>query len=123
FWRRMRPNISDAALQSRLDHSLKQDDSGRVVWRHDAEGIAQARLAATPEQLVDLWPHVEALSMPTLLIRGADSDFLFAETADEMCRRNPRIRRADVEVASHYVHDDNLSDFNAALQGFLSELV
>jgi pimeloyl-ACP methyl ester carboxylesterase len=121
FWRRMRLNISEAAHQSRLDHSLKQDDSGRVVWRHDADGIAHARIAATPEQLVDLWPHVEALSMPTLLIRGANSDFLSADTADEMCRRNPCIRRADVEGASHYVHDDNLSDFNSVLQRFLCE--
>ena len=122
FWRKLRPNISEAALQSRVVHSLKQGESGRIVWRHDADGIAQARFAATPEQLVDLWPHVEALSMPTLLIRGANSDFLSAETAAEMCRRNPRIRRADIAAATHYVHDDNLPDFNSALQRFLSEL-
>lgn len=120
FWRKLRPNISEAALQSRVMHSLKQGGDGRVVWRHDADGIAQARLAATPEQLVDLWPHVEALGMPTLLIRGANSDLLSAETAAEMCRRNPRIQHTNIAAATHYVHDDNLSDFNAALQRFIS---
>lgn len=122
FWRRVRPDISEAALQSRVVHSLKQNDDGRIVWRHDADGIAQARLTATPEHLADLWPHVEALNMPMLLVRGAKSDFLSAETAAEMSRRNPRIRHVDIAAATHYVHDDNLPDFNSALQRFLSEL-
>jgi pimeloyl-ACP methyl ester carboxylesterase len=122
FWRKIRPNISAAALQSRVTHSLKQDDDGRPTWCHDAVGIAKARLIATPDQHVDLWPHVEALKTPTLLIRGARSDYLSAATAQDMCRRNPRIRLAEVAAATHYVHDDNPSDFNGVLQRFLSEV-
>ena len=121
FWRSVRPNISAAALQSRVTHSLKLDDSGRLAWCHDAVGIAKARLSATPDEYVDLWPPVDALAMPTLLIRGARSDFLSCKTAEEMTRRNPRIRMAEVPSASHYVHDDNLSDFNEILRRFLTE--
>jgi pimeloyl-ACP methyl ester carboxylesterase len=122
FWRRIRPDISAEALQSRVRHSLKQGDDGRVTWCHDAAGIARARLSATPEQIIDLWPHVEALRMPTLVIRGASSDYLSAVTADEMCRRNALIRSTDVPGATHYVHDDNLMGFNAVLQDFLARL-
>jgi pimeloyl-ACP methyl ester carboxylesterase len=122
FWRKVRPNISAAALQSRVMHSLKQDDDGRLTWCHDAVGIAKARLNATPGQQVDLWPHVEALKTPTLLIRGARSDYLSAATAQDMCRRNPCIRLAEVAAATHYVHDDNLSGFNGVLRPFLTEL-
>ena len=122
FWRKLRPNISAAALQSRVMHSLKQDHDGRLVWCHDAAGIAEARLNATPDRHVDLWPHVEALSMPTLLIRGARSDYLSAGAANDMCQRNPCIRLAEVAAATHYVHDDNLSDFNRVLQWFLTEV-
>lgn len=122
FWRRIRPDISAEALQSRVMHSLKQGDDGRVTWRHDALGIAKARLSAETDTIIDLWPYVEALQAPTLLIRGAKSDFLSAATADEMCRRNGRIRRIDVPGASHYVHDDNLAGFNAALYEFLTGL-
>lgn len=121
FWRRIRPNISEEALQSRVTHSLKQGADGTVTWCHDAAGIARSRLSAAPGKIVDLWPHVEALQMPTLLIRGAKSDFLSAATADEMCRRNARIRRVDVEGATHYVHDDNLAGFNTVLQDFLTQ--
>jgi pimeloyl-ACP methyl ester carboxylesterase len=120
FWRKVRPNISAEALQSRIAHSVKQGDGGRVTWCHDADGIAQARLSAAHDKVVDLWPHVDALKMPTLLIRGAASDYLSAPTADEMCRRNGRIRRTDVPAATHYVHDDNLAGFNAVLQEFLA---
>jgi pimeloyl-ACP methyl ester carboxylesterase len=120
FWRGQRPNVPDAAIAARVRHSMKQTDDGAFVWRHDAEGIAAARLAATPEQLVDLWPHVESLRMPTLLLRGARSDFLTAETARAMVQRNPAIRLVEVPDASHYVHDDNLAGFEAALHAHLA---
>jgi len=123
FWRSQRPNVSAEALAARVRHSLKAEAGGRIVWRHDAEGIAAARLAATPEQLVDLWPHVDAVRTPTLLLRGARSDFLGADTAREMARRNPGIRLAEVPAASHYVHDDNLPGFQAELHAFLADPV
>jgi pimeloyl-ACP methyl ester carboxylesterase len=119
YWRSKRPGVSDAALDARVQHSMRADKEGPIVWRHDAEGIAQARIGATPAQLVDLWPHVEALRTPTLLIRGGASDFLTAPTAQEMARRNACIKNVEVPGASHYVHDDNLAGFQAALHAFL----
>jgi pimeloyl-ACP methyl ester carboxylesterase len=119
FWRKQRPNIPEAAVQARVQHSMKQSAEGRIVWRHDATGIAQARLNASPQQLVDLWPHVKTVKAPTLLLRGARSDFLSAQTAEEMARRNPRIVCRAIEGASHYVHDDNFEAFQGALDAFL----
>lgn len=119
FWRRQRPHISDAAVRARVQHSMREQADGSVVWRHDAQGIAQARLNATPEQLVDLWPHVAAVQAPTLVLRGANSDFLSAATAQAMTERNPRIRCRAIPGASHYVHDDNFEAFMAALNDFL----
>ena len=100
---------------------MKHADDGSLVWRHDAEGIAAARLSATPAQLVDLWPHVEALRLPTLLLRGARSDFLTAETAAAMVQRNPAIRLIEIAEATHYVHDDNFPAFESALHTWLAE--
>lgn len=119
YWRSKRPGVSDAALDARVQHSMRAHAQGHIVWRHDAEGIAQARIEATAVQLVDLWPHVEALRTPTLLLRGAASDFLTAPTAREMTRRNPCIRCVEVPGASHYVHDDNLAGFQTALHAFI----
>jgi pimeloyl-ACP methyl ester carboxylesterase len=121
FWRGQRPNVPDVAIAARVQHSMKHAEDGSVVWRHDAEGIAAARLAATPRQLVDLWPLVDSLRIPTLLLRGARSDFLTAETAAEMVKRNPAIRLVEVPDATHYVHDDNLAGFEKALHAYLND--
>lgn len=122
FWRRLRPNISEAALASRVEHSLKDGAQGRIVWRHDAEGIAAARLAATPAQLVDLWPLVRGLRMPTLVVRGADSDFLGAEACAAMTAANPYVRACEIAGATHYVHDDQPDVFNRILRSWLDGL-
>lgn len=122
FWRRQRPNISEDALQSRVEHSLKDDADGRVVWRHDAAGIAAARLAATPAQLVDLWPIVAALQIPTLVVRGQESDFLSESVALEMELVNPQICAISIPGATHYVHDDQLDAFNLKLRHWLDHL-
>ena len=119
FWRAQRPDVSEAALQARVLHSMKATDAGGVVWRHDARGIAEARLNVTPAQLVDLWPHVDAVSTPTLVLRGVRSDFLPADTVAEMSRRNGHLQYEDVCNAGHYVHDDNLDGFKTALYRFL----
>ncbi|MEJ8799393.1 alpha/beta hydrolase [Trinickia caryophylli] len=122
FWHRQRPNISEAALASRVEHSLKDNGQGRVVWRHDAEGIAAARLAATPEQLVDLWPLVRGLRMPTLVLHGADSDFLCVEAAAAMTAANPYLRAHAIAGATHYVHDDQPDAFNRSVRLWLDSL-
>ncbi|WP_179949365.1 alpha/beta fold hydrolase [Burkholderia sp. MSMB1078WGS] len=122
FWRRQRPNIAESALDSRVAHSLKESEPGRIVWRHDAQGIAAARLAATPEQLVHLWPSILNLHVPTLLLRGGDSDFLSADVAAEMAAANAEIERIDIPGATHYVHDDQPAAFNRALRTWLDRL-
>ena len=124
FWRSKRPTISEQALNSRLDYTLKQSDDGSVVWKYDAEGIGRARieLARRPELGMDLWPIVEGLSVPTLVIRGEHSDFLPRSTAQEMSRRNPHIAWCEVANAGHYVHDDNAVGFLLALDDFLRKL-
>jgi pimeloyl-ACP methyl ester carboxylesterase len=47
------------------------------------------------------WASLETLRCPILLIRGAESDILSAETAAAMERRQPRLRRVDVEGVGH----------------------
>ena len=36
-----------------------------------------------------IWPHYDALKLPVLLLRGAESDLVLPETANEMRRRGP----------------------------------
>jgi pimeloyl-ACP methyl ester carboxylesterase len=120
YWRARRPTVGADALEQRVAESLRLSADGRITWRYDAQGIARARLNPDPARVVDLWPIVERLSVPTLILRGRSSDFCPAETVAEMCRRNPRVASVEISEAGHYVHDDNPTAFNAQVAEFLS---
>lgn len=107
YWRTIRPAISDEALASRVAHTVREVGNGRWAWKLDMAGIAAARISGDPSGPVDLWGCVESLRCPTLVIRGAESDFLPVQTCTEMARRQPLLRWVEVADAGHYVHDDN----------------
>ncbi len=124
FWRVARPNVPEEAINSRVEETLTEGPDGDIEWRFDFEGIKTARLAAAKDtsKLPDLWPCIDALSCPTLLIKGANSDFLAKSVASEMVERNPNIELVEIPRATHYVHDDNFDDFFSTLSRFLDKI-
>jgi esterase len=120
YWRRIRPDITDDALGSRIEHTVRQGPDGGWEWTLDMAGIAAARLGADPAGPLDLWACVADLRCRTLVVRGGASDFLPAGTCVRMARRNPRLAWAEVPGAGHYVHDDNPAAFIKLVTDFLS---
>jgi len=120
YWRAQRPHAPAEAVSSRVKYTLRELADGRIGWRYDLDGIRRARL--DPSLQIDLWPYVAALRCPSLVIRGADSDFLARATAEEMARGNANLHWVEIEGASHYVHDDNFPDFSHALDQFLEDV-
>lgn len=121
FMRQFRPTVTEAARQERLRNMLKQADDGTWTWRYDHAGIAQARLNPDPARIVDLWPCVEAVACPTLVLRGARSDYLGRETAEAMSSRNANFQWHEVAEAGHYVHDDQPEIFAGRVASFLQQ--
>ena len=119
YWRARRPSVSADALEQRVAESLRLSPSGRITWRYDAQGIARTRLNPDPTRIVDLWPIVERLGVPTLIVHGAQSDFCPAATVAEMCRRNSCLESIEIPQAGHYVHDDNPTAFTTQVTAFL----
>lgn len=118
FWVKSRPGLSEQGLRSRLAHSMQETAQG-IVWRHDQQGIAKARLSIEP---VDLWPAVRVLDCPTLFVRGGNSDFLPPATLAMMQEQNSNIRTVEIAGASHYVHDDQSDAFNRIVAGYLRDM-
>lgn len=48
-----------------------------------------------------MWALYDAITAPTLLVRGAESDLLTPATAQAMSERGPRARRVDFEGVGH----------------------
>ena len=90
---------------------------------HYDPGIAVPFRAITPEMAAvgqaGLWQAFDAITCPTLLLRGAESDLLTAETARAMAGRGPRPRVHEFAGVGHapmLVQEDQ----RAVVRGFLS---
>jgi pimeloyl-ACP methyl ester carboxylesterase len=121
YWRAHRPSLNDDAIEQRVAESLRATPDGRIGWRYDARGISQTRVSPDPKRVVDLWPVVLKLEVPTLVIRGERSDFCPVATVAEMCSRNAWISSITVPNASHYVHDDAPASFAQHVKHFLRQ--
>jgi len=113
---------SDAQWREFSQYTLRENE-GRWGFHYDPD-ISVVFKQTTPEMVTAgehaLWAAYDAISCPTLLVRGADSDLLSAETAREMTTRGPRARLvefADVGHAPSFLHDTQI-DF---LETFLLE--
>jgi pimeloyl-ACP methyl ester carboxylesterase len=82
---------------------LKPDGDGYVL-RYDP-GIAIPARAVTPnvarQNEALLWAAWDCLRLPTLLLRGAESDLLSAATAQAMTQRGPRTRLVEFAAVGH----------------------
>lgn len=88
--------LTDAQWRHLAEHSAAPADQGRLRLRYDP-AIAHAFKATPPDDVV-LWPVWETVACPTLVLRGASSDLLLAETADEMARRGAAGQKGLVQV-------------------------
>lgn len=102
---------------------LRQDLDGMWIRHYDLNlGIPMQ--GTTPEQAEAgqrlLWATYDAITCPTLLLRGENSDLLRKETALEMTQRGPKARLvefADVGHAPTLVHADQIAPVKNFLLG------
>ena len=82
---------------------LKPDGAG--LKPHYDPNIAMPFKAITPEAAAvgqaALWRSYDAITCPTLLLRGADSDLLTHETAQQMTGRGPKARLHEFANVGH----------------------
>ena len=89
---------------------------------HYDPAIAVPFKAITPELAAAgeaaLWHAYDALKIPTLVVRGAESDLLSRATADAMAQRGPRARVREIAGVGHaptLVHADQIELVRAFL--------
>lgn len=82
--------------------------------------IAMPFNAKLPHEDVDLWPLYDRIRCPTLVIRGAESDLLRADTVAEMHTRGPRARAVELPGIGHaptLLHEDQIAIVREFLLG------
>ena len=91
--------LTDAQWRHLSETSLKEVEGGWAM-RYDP-GIGEPFRKTPILADVNLWPIYEAISSPTLVMRGAESDLLLHETAAQMATRGPKARLVEVPDVGH----------------------
>lgn len=92
-------DLTDAQWRHLVEHGTTRQPDGSLRFAYDP-AIALA-FTGGPLGDVDLWPVWDRVSCPTLILRGANSDLLSAETAAEMTRRGPKTRIDEIPNCGH----------------------
>jgi len=90
--------LSAAAWRRIAETSARRTDDGRFTTHYDPRIVDQFR--HHPEDY-DQWGRYDAITAKTLLLRGAESDLLLYEWAQEMTRRGPRCRLETIAGCGH----------------------
>jgi len=115
YIRQRYPGFTPEAVENRMRHAFVRDEKGRLKLKATGAAIR-------PGLAVDLWPYVERIETPTLLILGGESDLVTDETLERMKATMPRLQVVTVEGATHMVPQDKPAEFERHVREFLKTL-
>lgn len=98
--------------------NMAEQKDGTTSWRFDVDGIIATIEAG---RKVELWNEVEALSMPTLWMRGSESEDLSKAHFDRVLESNSEIQGIEIGPSGHWIHFDQPAQFIEAIQRFFKD--
>jgi pimeloyl-ACP methyl ester carboxylesterase len=102
---------TDAEWRFLTEHVVRENAGGSLRMHYDP-ALAMPFAAQPADKDLDLWAVYDAIRCPTLVLRGAQSDLLTAETAQAMAERGPRAQVVEVAGVGHaptLIHEDQIS--------------
>ncbi|WNG92899.1 alpha/beta fold hydrolase [Mycobacterium sp. ITM-2016-00318] len=112
------PHRDRKSLRRGVFHNSKRNDDGTWTWRYDTFRGGKDR--QMPESFQGLWDDVPAITMPTTLVRGANSFFVNDEDAAAFAEGAPGFQRTHVVADSgHSVQGDQPRALVEILRGVL----
>ncbi len=115
------PNRKRPPSSQGLAKNLRHGDDGRWRWHWDPGFLGIDR--DEPERDVGIDEAARAIDVPTLLVRGRQSDLLSEEGAREFLGLVPHAEFVDVSGAGHMVAGDNNDVFTEAVRTFLRDQI
>lgn len=91
--------LTDEQWRRLVEHSVRPAAGGGLRLHYDP-GILTP-FGDGPHEDVDLWDLWDVIGIPVLVLRGADSDLLLAETAAEMTKRGPEAEVVEIAGCGH----------------------
>ncbi len=121
---RFNPRRTLENIRERMRHRLKPTESGKWTWKFDRRFRDPGSNLSVGWKLSpdELWQLFRNITIPTLLVRGAESDVLSPEVAERCVHEMPAARLVTIPGAGHSVPGDNPDAFTEAVAGFLAEV-
>jgi len=117
FKRRFR-RFTEEARESAFKHMLERAPDGTLRFKARRESVGLSTREGTP---LDLWPYVERIGIPVLLIKGGDSPTVSLKSV-EMLRRTLRdFTFVEVERATHMIPQDAPEEFERIVREFIEQ--
>jgi flavin reductase (DIM6/NTAB) family NADH-FMN oxidoreductase RutF/pimeloyl-ACP methyl ester carboxylesterase len=98
-----------------LGNRLRQDETGRYFWNWDPRFLSNFGA----ERFTELESAASSLKLPTLVLRGAESDVTTDAEVDHFRELMPSAEFVTIESAGHLIAAERFDLFNAALLEFL----
>ena len=124
--------ISDENLRAYTSGVLKPKTCARLLQatRNQADGgfeLAyspewEARIYLTGLRDFDIWRDLPKLNIPTLIIRGAETDTFLKNAANLVEKKNPKIQIKTLEKSTHILPLEHPQEVFNLIQAFLSAI-
>ena len=117
------PGRPAESLRPGVLHNSRQLADGRWGWRYDARrpaGPPPGPNGAPPNGMAALWDDLAAMTVPVMLVRGANSSYIHDDDQAEFARRQPGARIELVEGSGHSVQSDRASYLAGLIADFLT---
>ncbi len=103
-------------------HHLRQLASGKWMRKNDMRHWSGMDARALADRLRPYWQGAEGIACPALIVRGAESDVLLDEDAEQFAWQLPQGRWVRVAAAGHNVQGDNPGALVECLRRFLDDV-
>jgi non-heme chloroperoxidase len=105
-----------------LERNLRRGADGRYRWHWDPRFLVGGGAARPHEAEARFTAAARALAVPTMLVRGLESDVVGDEGVASFRAAVPHAELVDVAHAGHMVAGDRNAAFTAAVGAFLARL-
>lgn len=106
---------------SGLMKNLRLRDDGRLYWHWDPRLLTGPNLVEPPLMAERLLDMCKGVHIPTLLVRGMESEIVSEVGVAELRAHLPKVNVFDVANAGHMVAGDRNDVFNAGILDFLAQ--
>lgn len=116
------PVRDPAVLRRSLHYNLRETPAGKWTFKHDQRRRTDDAMRSFTEDRARLAKEVSKIKCPTLIVRGALSDVLTDESAENFARSLPNGRWVRIEKSGHNVQGDNPRGLLDAMLAFFREV-